>query len=107
MALPPNLEAKEGDVPSGITQTRSPTAGQSMAILQPLTRASGQCMTRRLLISLLFGVISGCVYVPSVMWNRAEANRLHINDVRVGQSLVEGRAIMKKDPDNREVRGRF
>jgi hypothetical protein len=64
-------------------------------------------MTRRLLASLLLGVVSGCVYIPSVMWNRAEENRQHINEVKVGQTLADVRAIMKKDPEKREVRSRF
>jgi hypothetical protein len=63
-------------------------------------------MTRRF-ISLLLVVTAGCVYVPSVMWNRAEANRQRINEVRVGQTLAEVRAIMKKEPEKREVRARF
>src|SRR5258707_14200857 len=69
--------------------------------------ANGQSMTRRLQISLLLALASGCVFVPSVMWSRAEANRRSINEVRVGQTLAEVRAIMKKDPEKREVRARF
>src|SRR5258708_38352607 len=78
-----------------------------VTILQTLTRPGGQSMTRRLLICLLLALASGCVFVPSVMWNRAEGNRQHINEVRVGQTLAEVRAIMMKDPEKREVRGRF
>jgi hypothetical protein len=65
-------------------------------------------MTRKAILALvLLAVASACVFVPSVMWNRAETNRLHINDVRIGQSLAEVRAIMKKDPEKREIRARF
>ena len=64
-------------------------------------------MTRRLLILLLVAATSACVYVPRVMWQRAETNRQHIDQVRVGQSLADVRAIMGKDPEKREVRARF
>lgn len=64
-------------------------------------------MTQKLLIYVLLGLASGCVYVPSAMWNRAETNRQYLNEVRVGQTLTEVRAIMKKDPEKREVRTRF
>ena len=64
-------------------------------------------MTQKLLIYVLFGLASGFVYVPSTMWNRAETNRQYLNEVRVGQTLAEVRAIMKKDPEKREVRSRF
>jgi hypothetical protein len=67
----------------------------------------GRSMTQKFFIYVLLGLASGCVYVPSVMWNRAETNRRHINDVRVGQTLAEVRAIMQKDPEKREVRARF
>jgi hypothetical protein len=67
-----------------------------------------QKMTRKPYLTLLLLLTaSACVFVPSVMWNRAESNRLHINDVRIGQSLAEVRAIMKKDPEKREIRARF
>ncbi|HXH93459.1 MAG TPA: hypothetical protein VNN25_17895 [Thermoanaerobaculia bacterium] len=65
-------------------------------------------MTRKLLLTLLLtSAVSGCVFVPSVMWNRAETNRQHINAVHVGQSLAEVRQIMMKDPEKREMRSRF
>ena len=68
-------------------------------------------MTRYLRITLpllvVLCVVCGCVYVPSLMWNRAEANRRHLNEVQVGQTLADVRAIMKKDPEKREVRARF
>src|SRR5258708_16062145 len=70
-----------------------------------------QNMTRYLRIFLLLlvflCVVSGCVYVPTLMWNRAEANRQHLNEVQVGQTLADVRTIMRKDPENREVRARF
>jgi hypothetical protein len=91
----------------GNRENASAEAGQFMTILSNIDPARGRHLTRRLLICLLLGAASGCVFVPSVMWNRAETNRQHINEVRVGQTLVEVRAIMKKDPEKREVRGRF
>lgn len=57
-----------------------------------------------LLLSLSLGA---CVYVPKVMWNRAEENRTRVDRVRVGQTLEEVRAIMGKPPEKREVRLRF
>src|SRR5260221_11125657 len=71
----------------------------------------GQNMTRYLRIGLLLSVvlfvICGCVYVPPLMGNRAEANRRHLNEVQVGQTIADVRAIMRKDPEKREVRARF
>lgn len=64
-------------------------------------------MTRYLLPCLLLAAASSCVYVPGVMWNRAETNRQHINEVQLGQTLADVRTIMKKDPEKREVRARF
>jgi hypothetical protein len=74
------------------------------SVFDPL---KGLDMTQKLLIYVLLGLASGCVYVPSVMWNRAETNRQHLNEVRVGQRLAEVRTIMQKDPEKREVRSRF
>ena len=82
-------------------------AGQFMTTFSNIDPAKERLLTRRLLIVLLLGAASGCVFVPSVMWNRAETNRRQINEVRVGQTLAEVRAIMKKDPEKREVRARF
>ncbi len=78
-----------------------------MTILSIFDPAKGRYLTRPLLFCLLLGAASGCVFVPGVMWNRAEANRRSINEVRVGQTLAEVRVIMKKDPEKREVRARF
>ena len=52
-------------------------------------------------------LLTGCVYVPRVMWRRAEENERHINQIRVGQTLAEVRTIMGKDPERREARARF
>ena len=52
-------------------------------------------------------VVTSCVYVPRVMWQRAEENERHVNQIKVGQTLAEVRAIMQKDPERREVRARF
>ncbi|HXA19832.1 MAG TPA: hypothetical protein VN380_22805 [Thermoanaerobaculia bacterium] len=78
-----------------------------MTTFSNIDPAKERLLTRRLLICLLLGAASGCVFVPSVMWNRAETNRRQINEVRVGQTLAEVRAIMQKDPEKREVRARF
>jgi hypothetical protein len=41
------------------------------------------------------------------MWNHAEENRARLNQIAVGQSKSEVRAIMQKDPERREARLRF
>jgi hypothetical protein len=41
------------------------------------------------------------------MWTRAEQNRARIDQVKVGQTLGEVRAIVGKPPEKREVRLRF
>ena len=61
----------------------------------------------RIAVVLICLSLWGCVYVPSVMWNRAEANRARIDRVQVGQSLDEVRTLMGKPPEKREVRARF
>jgi hypothetical protein len=61
---------------------------------------------RRTLGALLLSVVA-CVYVPRTMWNRAEENRSRIDQIRVGQTLDEVRALMRKPPEKREVRQRF
>jgi hypothetical protein len=58
-----------------------------------------------MLVALL--LFSACVYVPRVMWNRAEENRSRLNQVAVGQSKAEVRAVLKKEPERRESRLRF
>ena len=45
--------------------------------------------------------------VPSVMWRRAEENRARLDQVKVGQTFDEVRAVMQKPPEKREVRARF
>ena len=62
---------------------------------------------RKLTHWLALVLLTGCVYVPRVMWRRAEENERHINQIRVGQTLQEVRAIMGKDPERREARARF
>lgn len=62
---------------------------------------------RKLTHLLALVLLTGCVFVPRVMWRRAEENERHINQVRVGQTLQEVRAIMGKDPERREARARF
>lgn len=51
--------------------------------------------------------LAACVYVPRLMWNRAEENRSRMDGVRVGQTMDEVRAVMAKPPEKREVRLRF
>jgi len=62
---------------------------------------------RRFRAAVLMLVLSGCVYVPGVMWRRAEENRSRVLRIALGQSLEEVRAIMGKDPEKREARLRF
>lgn len=62
---------------------------------------------RKLTHWLALVLLTGCVYVPRVMWRRAEENERHINQIKVGQTLAEVRAIMAKDPERREARARF
>lgn len=57
-------------------------------------------------MSLLL-LLVGCVYVPTVMWSRAEANRSRVDQIRIGQTFNEVRAVMNKPPEKREVRQRF
>jgi len=74
--------------------------------MQHLTRIDPR-VARRLTHLLMLIALAGCVYVPRVMWNRAEENERHINRIKVGQTLEEVRAIMGKDPERREARARF
>lgn len=62
---------------------------------------------RKLTHLLVLTLLTGCVFVPRVMWRRAEENERHINQVRVGQTVAEVRAIMGKEPERREARARF
>lgn len=57
-----------------------------------------------LLLALAF---SGCVFVPGVMWRRAEENERHVDQIKMGQTLAEVRAIMGKEPERRDARTRF
>jgi hypothetical protein len=57
--------------------------------------------------ALLLLLLSGCVYVPGVMWRRAEENRSRVTRIALGQSIDEVRTIMGKDPEKREARVRF
>ena len=64
-------------------------------------------IARTLTHLLALALFAGCVYVPRVMWNRAEENERNIGRIKVGQTLAEVRAIMGKDPERREARARF
>lgn len=57
--------------------------------------------------AMLLCLAAACVFVPSVMWRRAEENRARLNQVQVGQNTAAVRAIMGKDPERREARLRF
>src|SRR5947209_4175851 len=61
---------------------------------------------RRLFAALLL-LCGSCVYVPSILWQRAEQNRARLDHVTVGQTLDEVRTAMGKPPEKREVRLRF
>jgi len=71
-----------------------------------LTRVDPR-FARKLTQLLLLVLLEGCVFVPRVMWQRVEENERHINQIRVGQTVAEVRAIMGKDPERREARARF
>ena len=58
-------------------------------------------------VAVLVCLSSACVFVPSVMWRRAEENRARLDRVVVGQSMAAVHTIMKKDPERRETRLRF
>jgi hypothetical protein len=62
---------------------------------------------RNLAIALLGATLAGCVFVPAVMWRRAEENRTRVDAVRVGQTFEEVRTRMAKPPEKREVRARY
>lgn len=83
-----------------------------IAHAQCLTPARGSATDPRRAIHAVLAVVlltfgSRCVYVPSVMWRRAEENRARLERVRVGQTLEEVRAIMVTPPERREERLRF
>ena len=61
----------------------------------------------RRLFAILICLSSACVFVPSVMWRRADENRARLNQVVVGQSTAAVRVIMRKEPERRESRLRF
>jgi hypothetical protein len=71
-----------------------------------LTRVDPR-FARKLTHLLILVLLAGCVVVPRVMWRRAEENEHRINQIRVGQTLEEVRAIMGKEPERREARARF
>ena len=52
-------------------------------------------------------LLANCVFIPSVMWRRAEENRARLDRIVVGQSIAEVRDTMQKPPERREVRLRF
>ena len=62
---------------------------------------------RRFGAAVLLVVFSSCVYVPGVMWRRAEENRARVARIALGQSIDEVRALMGKEPEKREARLRF
>ena len=41
------------------------------------------------------------------MWHRAEENRTRLDQIAVGQTIDQVRAIMKKAPERRDARLRF
>jgi len=64
-------------------------------------------VARRLIFLCAVLQLVACVYVPRVMWNRAEQNRARVDQVKIGQTFGDVRAIMQKAPEKREVRARF
>ncbi|MCU1231599.1 MAG: hypothetical protein JWO97_4483 [Acidobacteria bacterium] len=50
----------------------------------------------------------GCgVYVPRLAFNAARENQLHIDKLRIGQTLAEVERIMGKPPERRNARVRY
>ena len=90
---------------SNLAPARGGSIVDSKSIINPRNGIKLTLLRRVLLVALL--VTSGCVLVPSAMWNRAEENRHRIGQVKIGQTLDEVRAIMRKDPEKRELRSRF
>jgi hypothetical protein len=66
----------------------------------------GRCFLQHLAVAAAIA-LTACVYVPGVMWRHAEENRGRLNEVRIGQTMDEVRALMHKPPEKREVRIRF
>ena len=58
-------------------------------------------------MSALAALLAACVFVPRVMWQRAEENRSRAEHVHLGQTFDEVQAVMRKPPEKREVRARF
>lgn len=86
----------------------SAAGGQKHGIRQPLTRLCGTAADPLpLLWVVLLTFAAGCVYVPSVMWRRAEENRARLNRIEVGRTIAQVRALMGKEPERREARLRF
>ena len=82
--------------------------GSKRSPLQRLTHRFGPVADPRLLFAVAFLTFAlGCVYVPSVMWRRAEENRARLNTISVGETLAAVRATMQKEPERREARLRF
>jgi hypothetical protein len=50
---------------------------------------------------------TACISLSPTLRREAAANRGKLNQVRVGQTLAEVRAIMGKEPERRDVRNRF
>ena len=67
---------------------------------------NGKKLTQLAVLAVV-AALSGCVFVPAVMWRRAGENERHINQIKMGQTLAEVRAIMGKDPERRDARTRF
>ena len=63
-------------------------------------------LTRRLIAALVLAVLPGCVNVPRHAFALAEKNRAHLNQVRLGQTLVEVERIMGP-PERRAARLRY
>jgi hypothetical protein len=56
------------------------------------------------LLALLF---TGCITATTATWRESRENQARINQVKMGQSLDEVRAIMQRQPSRREARLRF
>jgi hypothetical protein len=52
-------------------------------------------------------LLAGCVSVPRYAFQRALENQRHIDQIRLGQTLAEVQAIMRRPPERRSTRLRF
>jgi hypothetical protein len=60
-----------------------------------------------LALAILTILASACVYLPRVLFDRAERNRALVSQIQIGQTPAEVRSLMGREGDKRDVRQRF